>query len=94
MSGELVRDDDTVVEPALITLERAAQALVEILGPLVYADFLVGKTEMRDALAARFQISQLEAEDLCDDLERADRVRFVSTPEGSAWHIRGVDEGP
>jgi hypothetical protein len=93
MSGELVRDDDTVVEFALVTLERAAQALVETLGPLFAAEYVVGKTEMRDALAARFQISQLEAEDLCDDLERAERVRFVITAEGSAWHIRAAAEG-
>src|SRR5262249_43984933 len=87
MSGELVRDDDTVMEPPLLTLDLAAQALVEMFGPLLDADYLAGKTELRDALVARFELSLLEAEELCDDLERAGHVRFVTTAEASAWHI-------
>jgi hypothetical protein len=92
MSGELVSEEHTVLEPALLTLDRAARALVEVFGPLVDADYLAGKTELRDALAGRFELSLLEAEELCDDLERADRVRFVTTVEGSAWHIHPEDE--
>ncbi len=38
------------------------------------------------------ELSLLEAEELCDDLERADRVRFVKTAEGSAWHIHPEEE--
>ncbi len=75
-----------------VTLERAAKVLNEVFGPLLDADYLSGKTELRDAVAARFELSQLAAEELCDDLERADRIRFVRTAEGAAWHI--PSEGP
>ena len=75
-----------------MTLERAARVLHEVLGPLLDADYLPGKTELRDAVAARFELSQLAAEELCDDLERAGRIRFVRTAEGAAWHI--PSEGP
>jgi hypothetical protein len=63
-----------------------------VFGPLVDADYVTGKTELRDALATRFEISQLVAEELCDELERAERIRFVRTPEGTAWHIHGDEE--
>jgi hypothetical protein len=87
MADELVRTTDALMEPELCTLERAARVLREMFGPLVDADYLPGKTELRDALAGHFELSQLLAEELCDELERADRIRFVRTAEGSAWHI-------
>ena len=62
---------EALMEPESVTLERAARALCEVFGPLVDADYLPGKTELRDALAARFELSQLLAEELCDELERA-----------------------
>lgn len=91
-ADESVRTTDTILEPDLVTLDRAARALHEMFGPLVDADYLPGKTELRDALAFRFELSQLLAEELCDELERADRIRFVRTAEGSAWHIHGAEE--
>lgn len=92
MSDELVRTTDALMEPELVTLERAARALYEFFGPLVDADYLQGKTELRDALAERFELSQLVAEELCDELERAERIRFVRTAEGSAWHIHAEED--
>jgi hypothetical protein len=80
---------DEALEPDLVTLERAARELYAIFGPLVDADYLPGKTTFRDALADRFELSQCVAEELCDELERAERVRFVRTAEGSGWHIHG-----
>jgi len=92
MAGEQGSSEEDPVgtqalEPEAVTLERAARVLHEVFGPLLDADYLAGKTELRDAVAARFELSQLAAEELCDDLERADRIRFVRTAEGAAWHI-------
>jgi hypothetical protein len=92
MADELIRTTDALMEPDLVTLERAARTLRETFGPLVDADYLTGKTELRDALAARYELSQLVAEELCDELERAERIRFVRTPEGSAWHVHAEEE--
>lgn len=83
---------DTLMKPELVTLERAARFLHEAFGSLVDADYLDGKTQLRDALAARFEVSELVAEDLCDELERAERLRFVRTVEGAAWHIHADEE--
>jgi len=87
MADELVRTTEGLIGPEICTPERALKALYEVFGPLVDADYLPGKTELRDALAARFELSQLLAEELCDELERAGRLRFVTTAEGAAWHI-------
>ena len=87
MTDDSIFTTDALMEPEMVTLERAARALYETFGALVDADYLTGKTELRDALAARFELSQLVAEDLCDELERVERIRFVRTPEGSAWHV-------
>jgi hypothetical protein len=91
--GELIqteddtRADDAILAPDVVTLDRAVRALHHIFGPLVDDDYLPGKTELRDALAAGFGLSILTAEELCDELERAGRIRFVRTEEGTAWHI-------
>jgi hypothetical protein len=92
MSDDLVRTTDALMQPDLVTLERAARFLHDTFGSLVDADYLDGKTRLRDALESRFELSDLVAEDLCDELERADRVRFVRTAEGSAWHIHADEE--
>ena len=92
MSDELIRTTDALMEPDLVTLERAARALYEVFGPLVDADYVTGKTELRDVLAARFELSQLVAEDVTDELEQSERIRFVRTPEGVAWHIHADEE--
>ena len=93
MTDELVRTTEAMMEPEPATLERAAQALYDRFGSAVDADYVPGKTELRDALSARFELSLLAAEELCDELERADRVRFVRTAEGAAWHIHAGEEG-
>jgi hypothetical protein len=79
------------MELDLVTVERAAHALHDMFGPLVDADYLPGKTLFRDALAERFEISQLVAEDLCDELEQARLIRFVRTTEGTGWHIHAEE---
>ncbi len=95
MAGEQSPSDEDAVgaqapEPeGAVTLEGAARLLHEVFGSLLDADYLMGKTELRDTIAARFELSELAAEELCDDLERADRIRFVRTAEGTAWHIPG-----
>lgn len=71
---------------------RAARALWITFGPITDADYLTGKTLFRDALCDRFDVSLLEAEELCDDLERAGRIVFVQTDEGAGWHIHAPHE--
>jgi hypothetical protein len=78
---------DEALEPDLVTLERAAYELYGMFGALLDADYIQGKTIFRDALADRFELSQCVAEYLCDELERAERIRFVRTAEGAGWHI-------
>lgn len=74
---------------------RAIHALSERFGALVDADYLQGKTAMRDTLCERLGVSQLEAEELCDSLEQQGVLRFVRSPEGVGWHIHdeASDEG-
>ncbi len=84
---ESERASDAILAPDVVTLDRAVKVLRHIFGPLVDDDYLPGKTELRDALAAGFGLSILTAEELCDELERAERIRFVRTDEGAAWHI-------
>lgn len=84
---ETIETEATILAPDIVTLERAARLLEDTFGPLVDADYLGGKTLLCDALAARYGISILTAEELCDELERAEKIRFVRTEDGAAWHI-------
>jgi aryl-alcohol dehydrogenase-like predicted oxidoreductase len=47
-----------------------------------------GKTRFRDVLCDRIDISQLEAEELVDDMERSGRIRFIGVAEGRGWQIQ------
>ncbi len=91
---ESVETAGSILAPDVVTLERAARALAEMFGPLVDADYVPGKTLFCDALAGRFGISILTAEELCDELERAARIRFVRTEDGAGWHIHGEPDAP
>lgn len=86
-ANDTVETEATILAPDIVTLERAARLLADTFGPLVDADYLAGKTMLCDALAAHFGISILTSEELCDELERAERIRFVRTEDGAAWHI-------
>ncbi|AUX46938.1 hypothetical protein SOCE26_084480 [Sorangium cellulosum] len=80
---------ETVVTPVL-TLELAAETLAVVLGPLVDADYVQGKTQFRDVLCERFDLSQLEAEELVDGLERSGRISFLGADveERRGWHVQ------
>ncbi|MFT3766222.1 MAG: hypothetical protein QM820_12020 [Minicystis sp.] len=91
-TDETVETEATILAPDIVTLEHAARLLADSFGPLVDADYLQGKTLLCDALAAHFGISILTAEELCDELERAERIRFVRTDDGAAWHIHAEAE--
>jgi hypothetical protein len=82
--------DDT---PMVIGLARAGETLLAEFGPLVSTDYLPGKTQFRDTLCERFGLSQLQAEELCDELERTAILRFVQSVEGSGWHIHLEADG-
>jgi hypothetical protein len=69
-------------------LRIAADELKHRFGTRVPAAYLPGKTFFRDALYERLGVSQGQAEDLCDSLERAGVLRFVhSTVDGDVWTI-------
>ncbi|MCC6552041.1 MAG: hypothetical protein IT372_03335 [Polyangiaceae bacterium] len=90
--GEVVRMADETVESPVITLDRAAEALLAELGGLIDADYVTGTTRLRDALCARFDLSQIEAEEIVDDLEASDRIRFIDSEEGEGFRIAHREE--
>jgi len=72
-------------------LGRAVELLQERFGRRLDAPYEPGKTMFRDALFDSAGLSQEEAEVLCDSLERAELIRFVSTElEGDSWIIDDV----
>ena len=91
-TDELIETTDDVVEEAIVTPTSAAHTLLAAFGPLLDADYLPGKTRFRDALSEEFVLSELTAEELCDELERARMIRFVSDPTGTSWHIHAEGE--
>lgn len=86
-TDEAVRTADETVLTPVLALDLATEILASTLGPLVDADYVQGKTQFRDVLCARIDISQLEAEELIDDLERSGRVQFIGAEEGRGWHV-------
>ncbi|WP_437753920.1 hypothetical protein [Sorangium sp. So ce1389] len=86
-TDESVRTTDEAVFTPVLALDLAAEILVGMLGALVDADYVQGKTQFRDVLCGRIDISQLEAEELVDDMERSGRIRFVGAEEGRGWHV-------
>lgn len=78
---------ETVVTP-VVALDLAAEILAAALGSLIDADYVQGKTHFRDVLCDRIDISQLEAEELVDDMERSGRIRFIGAEEGRGWHVQ------
>lgn len=72
-------------------LGDAAQLLLDTFGPQVEVEYLPGKTSFRDELYARWNLSLLEAEELCDSLERAGLISYrephTEDEETSGWVI-------
>jgi hypothetical protein len=83
----VLEEDDLVLGPS-----RAARALWIAFGPITDADYLSGKTLFRDALCDRFDVSLLEAEELCDELERGGQIVFIQTEGEAGWHIHAPEE--
>lgn len=93
-ANDTVEVDESILTPDVVSVEGGLRYLHETFGPLVDADYVPGKTLFCEALAARFEISILTAEEICDELERTARIRFVRTEDGAGWHIHGEpDEG-
>lgn len=86
--------DDERSGLVIVGLARAADALREAFGPTPEAEYVPGKTLFRDELCDRFGLSQLEAEQLCDQLEQAGVIRFVSDDRGVGWLIASSAEIP
>lgn len=86
-TDDVVETTSDVVEPSVVTMEAAVRALSERFGPLLDAEYVPGKTAFRDALAETLQVSELDAEELCDELERAGRIAFIRIGESFGWHV-------
>ena len=72
----------------MVTLGSAVTALYQRFGSSMAGDYVPGKTVFRDALCEEFDISEVDAEIICDSLEREKAIRFVSSPEiGEFWTI-------
>lgn len=72
-------------------LGDAAELLLDKFGSHVEMPYLPGKTAFRDELYARFQVSLLEAEELCDSLEGAGLIAYhegrTEDEESAGWNI-------
>lgn len=72
-------------------LGEAAELLLSKFGPHVELPYLPGKTAFRDELYAQWSVSLLEAEELCDSLERAGLIAFrephTEDEETPGWDI-------
>jgi hypothetical protein len=72
----------------MISLPRAAQTLHDRFGNVSREPYVPGKTRFRDTLCEALGISALEAEQLCDSLERSRVLDFGrSDEEGPTWTI-------
>lgn len=67
---------ETMVETNVELLEEARKALFHTFGPHAELEYLPGKTAFRDEICERLGVSLLEAEELCDALERDGRIGF------------------
>jgi hypothetical protein len=90
---DVVSTSSDVVAPSVVTTESGVRVLSERFGPLYDAEYVPGKTAFRDALAEDLQISELDAEDLCDELERMGRIAFVRIGDTFGWHVHEASEG-
>jgi hypothetical protein len=88
---DLVEGTSEPVVPSVVTPAIAVRCLHDRFGAVLEAEYIPGKTEIRDALSASLALSELAAEDLCDELERAGRIGFIDTGEGFGWHIHAED---
>jgi hypothetical protein len=82
------------VLPSSATMDAAVRCLYERFGSVLEAEYVPGKTELRDTLSVGLGISQLAAEELCDELERAGRIGFLRTDESFGWHIHTESDLP
>ncbi len=82
---------ETMLETNADLLKEGTVALFRAFGPHVELEYLPGKTAFRDELCARLGLSLLEAEELCDALEREGRIGFhearIEDEEPMGWTI-------
>ncbi len=80
----------------MIQLSRAVQALHARFGSTTAAPYVPGKTLFRDALCEEFNLSQADAEVICDSLEKNGGLVFSRLNEsGPLWsvHVEAVRDG-
>lgn len=94
MTEDVIEETSAAGATTVVTTAAAARCLHDRFGTVVEAEYVPGKTLFRDALSASLEISQLAAEDLCDELERAGGIVFIQNGEGFGWHIHAEDDLP
>lgn len=76
------------VDLASITAE-----LIRRFGARIEAAYVPGKTMFRDVVCETEKVSQLDAEEICDSMERRGLLKFRHTAEaGSVWIIEASKE--
>lgn len=72
-------------------LGNAAELLLDAFGSHVELDYFEGKTAFRDRLYSQMSLSLLEAEELCDSLEKAGLIAYremrTDDEESAGWDI-------
>src|SRR5689334_10366979 len=94
MSEGDIEETSAAFIPSPATMATAVRCLHDRFGSVLEAEYVPGKTELRDTLSGSLRISLLEAEDLCDELERAGSIGFIRTGEGFGWHIHAEGDVP
>lgn len=86
--------DTTITVDEEDRLRQAARLLSECFGRHVRLPYLPGKTSFRDELYARWELSLLEAEELCDSLERGGLIVYrepqAEDEESGGWEIAEI----
>ncbi len=83
---------------ASIDVSEVARFLASRYGEAALVDYLVGKTEMRDAVRDEFGCSALEAEEIVDLLEFEGYLEFLADelatePGQGVWRVSALADG-
>lgn len=91
VTGEVTMQTEPPLEAEGDKLAEAAKALFQAFGPHAELEYLPGKTAFRDEICERLGVSLLEAEELCDALERTGHIVFhephLEDEEPMGWTI-------
>ncbi|MEO8801712.1 MAG: hypothetical protein ABI551_27735 [Polyangiaceae bacterium] len=76
-----------------VDLATVAAELVRRFGARIEAAYVPGKTMFRDVVCETQDVSQLEAEEICDSMERRGLLKFSHSAEaGNVWIVEPPKE--